>query len=299
MPKRWHSSLVAKPVAFIEGFEEDDIDTGDLTIHLERGGSGPPLLLLHGYPQTHAMWHKVAPKLAEDYSVIVPDLRGYGDSSKPAGDPAHETYSFRAMARDQVAVMTALGYDDFALVGHDRGGRVSHRLTLDHPDAVSRLCVLDIIPTRTLYQTADQRIATGYYHWYFLIQPFDFPERMIGADPEWYIRGRTENFASAEAVAEYVRCFSDPACIHATCEDYRAGASIDLAHDEDDLGQKIECPFLVLWGEKGLMGRAYDVADTWRERVRSVQGQGMPCGHFIPEEAPDETVAALQDFLAG
>lgn len=280
-----------------EGFSTHDIDTGEVRIRTLKGGEGPPVLLLHGYPQTHAEWDYVARRLAEDHTVIATDLRGYGDSDKPPGDPAHETYSFRKMAADQVAVMSTLGFDRFDLVGHDRGGRVSHRLALDHPDRVNSVTVMDIIPTRTLYDTVDKRVATGYYHWFFLIQPFDFPERLLGADPETFIRERCDKYSTPEAVDDYVRCFSDPACIHATCEDYRAAASIDLDHDEADIERQIECPLLVLWGSRGLMGKAYDVLGTWRERARDVRGYALDCGHYLPEERPEETYAAVAAFL--
>jgi len=288
------------------GFEQKRIAGAGADINLRIGGKGPPLLLLHGYPQTHAMWHRIAPRLAEDYTVVCADLRGYGDSSKPATDDRHAPYSKRASAADMVAVMQALGFPRFRLAGHDRGGRVSHRLALDHPQAVEKLAVLDIIPTRTLFETVNQQVATGYYHWFFLIQPFDMPERMIGADPEYYLRRKTGQWSSAgfgfdpEAWAEYRRCFSDPATIHASCEDYRAAASVDLEHDRADENNRIACPLLVLWGEKGLMHKAYDVLETWRGKAAgSVVGQPVPSGHFLPEEAPEETFQALRRFFAG
>lgn len=286
------------------GFEQKRVNGVGAEINLRIGGKGPALLLLHGYPQTHAMWHRIAPKLAEDYTVICADLRGYGDSSKPATQPDHSSYSKRATAADMAAVMTALGFETFRLAGHDRGGRVAHRLALDFPERVEKLAVLDIIPTRTLFETVNQQVATGYYHWFFLIQPFDMPERMIGADPEYYFRKKTGQWSGAghkfddEAMAEYLRCFRDPATIHASCEDYRAAASIDLEHDRADGDRRIRCPLLVLWGEKGLMHKAYDVLGTWREKAAgSVEGHAVPSGHFLPEEAPDETYAALRRFF--
>ncbi|WP_370155228.1 alpha/beta fold hydrolase [Ferrovibrio sp.] len=288
------------------GFEQKRLAGAGAEINLRVGGSGPPLLLLHGYPQTHAMWHRIAPRLAADYTVVCPDLRGYGDSSKPATDAEHMPYSKRAMAADMVAVMQALGFDRFRLAGHDRGGRVSHRLALDHPAAVEKLAVLDIIPTRTLFETVNQQVATGYYHWFFLIQPFDMPERMIGSDPKYYLRRKTGQWSGADfafdpqAWAEYARCFRDPATIHASCEDYRAAASIDLVHDRADEAARIACPLLVLWGEKGLMHRAYDVPAAWRDKAAGpVRAAAMPSGHFLPEEAPEETLLALQQFFAG
>lgn len=290
-----------------DGFAVKDIETSGASIHLRVGGSGPPLLLLHGYPQTHVMWHRVAGQLARDFTVVVPDLRGYGDSSKPPGDDQHIAYSKREMARDQVLVMAALGFERFFLAGHDRGGRVAHRLALDHADSVKRLAVLDIVPTHKLYTNVTKAFATAYYHWFFLIQPYDIPERLIGADPDYYLRKKLELWSggdasavfSADAIAEYLRCFSDPAAIHASCEDYRAAATIDLVHDEGDLDVKLVCPVLALWGEKGFMHKQYDVLDTWRERAVNVRGAPLPSGHFLAEEAPDETFAALHEFFDG
>jgi haloacetate dehalogenase len=265
------------------------------------------LLLLHGYPQTHLMWHKVAPVLAERFTVVCPDLRGYGDSARPPSDPAHEVYCKRSNARDMVAVMRALGFERFLLAGHDRGGRVAHRLALDHPERLEKLAVLDIVPTRTLFRATNQAIAQGYYHWFFLAQPYDLPERLIGGDPVYYLHwmlGRwgtgLEHFAPA-ALAEYERCFRDPAVIHASCEDYRAAATIDLEHDEADLAtKKIDCPLLALWGARGLMERHFDVLATWRERAGGeVSGRALACGHFLPEELPEETAAELLAFFAG
>jgi haloacetate dehalogenase len=288
----------------LDGFARERVDTGEVEIDLVRGGSGPPLLLLHGYPQTRAMWHLVAPRLAERFTVVVPDLRGYGDSSKPAGSREHAEYSKRAMANDQVAVMTNLGFDRFAVVGHDRGGRVGHRLALDHPDRVTRLAVIDIVPTHLVFRSTDEAIARSTYHWFFLSQPFDLPERLIGGDPSFFLRwhlrswsGGRDEFFAPDALAEYERCFADPACIHATCEDYRAGASIDLVHDEADLDRKVSCPLLVLWGE-GRLDRRFDVLACWRERAVDVRGRSLPGGHFLAEELPEETISELVSFLA-
>ena len=288
-----------------EGFETRQIETSGTTINLVTGGSGPPLLLLHGYPQSHVMWHKIAPRLAQDYTVVAPDLRGYGDSGKPAGDPEHMNYSKRVMAQDQVDVMTALGFDSFLLVGHDRGARVSHRLTKDHPQRVQKLATLDIIPTRRMFQIVNQAMATNTYHWFFLIQPYDFPERVIGAGAEYFVRRafeRVKDFAQVfppEALNEYVRCYCDPATIHATCEDYRAGASIDLVHDDADFDNKVSCPMLALWSETGYVGRTQDVLQVWREYATDVRGQSLTCGHYLAEEKPDETYAAIRSFLLG
>jgi haloacetate dehalogenase len=286
-----------------EGFVQRQVRTSGTTIHLVQGGSGPPLLLLHGYPQTHVMWHKIAPRLAQDFTVVAADLRGYGDSGKPPGDPEHLQYSKRVMAQDQVEVMQQLGFDAFLLVGHDRGARVAHRLAKDHPQRVRKLAVLDIIPTRRMFQIVNKEMATNTYHWFFLIQPYDFPERLIGAAADYFIRSRFERARDAAtvfpaaAVAEYVRCFCDPAAIHATCEDYRAGASIDLVHDEADLDNKVRCPLLALWSATGYVGRTQDVLQVWREYATDVRGQALPCGHFLAEELPDETCAALRAFL--
>ena len=286
-----------------EGFEPRQIRTSGTTINLVQGGNGPPLLLLHGYPQTHVMWHKIAPRLAQDFTVVAADLRGYGDSGKPHGDPEHLQYSKRAMAQDQAEVMQQLGFDSFLLVGHDRGARVSHRLAKDHPQRVRKLAVLDIIPTHRMFQIVNKAMATNTYHWFFLIQPYDFPERLIGAAADYFIRSRFERGKDAatiflaEAVEEYVRCFCDPAAIHATCEDYRAGASIDLVHDKADLATKVSCPLFALWSTTGYVGRTQDVLQVWREYATDVRGHGLPCGHFLAEELPDETYAALRAFL--
>jgi haloacetate dehalogenase len=286
-----------------EGFESRRVETSEATIDVAIGGSGPPVLLLHGYPQTRAMWHAVAPALAERLTVVAADLRGYGDSSKPAGGGDHAAYSKRAMARDQVEAMAALGYDAFAVVGHDRGGRVGHRMALDHPERVTRLAVLDIVPTRTIFTNVSQEVATAYYHWFFLIQPYDFPERLIGADPNYYLdfslaswSARDDAF-SPDALAEYKRCFRDPATIHASCEDYRAAASIDLEHDAADLHRRVECPLLALWGSRGRIAKLFDVLGAWRERAATVDGRALDCGHFPAEEAPRETADELLAFL--
>ena len=286
-----------------EGFESRRIATGETEIHCVFGGAGPPLLLLHGYPQTHVMWHKLAPSLAERFTVVACDLRGYGASGKPDGGPDHTGYSKRAMARDQAEVMTALSHETFSVVGHDRGGRVAHRLTLDFPDRVARLATLDIAPTLAMYERTDKAFASAYYHWFFLIQPFDLPERLIGADPDYYLERKIGAWSRGGALFDpaaleaYKAAFRDPATIHATCEDYRAAAGIDLEHDRADLGRRVECPVLALWGARGVVGRGYDVVGLWLERALDVRGQAIDCGHFLAEEAPEETLEALLDFL--
>ncbi len=282
-----------------EGFETAMIETGAATIRVRHGGSGPPLLLLHGHPQTHVMWHKIAPRLAEDFTVVAADLTGYGDSSKPTTTPDHLPYSKRAMAQDQVAVMRSLGFDRFFVAGHDRGGRCAYRMALDHPERVQKLAVLDIVPTSEAFRRADMKFGLGYWHWFFLAQPFDFPERLIGADPDaYYFRGTRDLFAP-EALSEYLRCVRNPATIHAMCEDYRAGATIDFALDEADRGtRRIACPTLALWGRRGALEGWYDVLGIWRDWADDVQGRALDSGHYLAEEAPDETYAALRAFFA-
>jgi haloacetate dehalogenase len=286
-----------------EGFSQERIVTSGAEINLRIGGKGPPLLLLHGYPQSHVLWHRIAPALAERFTVVCSDLRGYGDSSKPPGGGDHATYSKRAMAEDQARVMEELGYRRFGVAGHDRGGRVGHRMALDFPESVQRLAVLDIAPTLTMFRRADMDFGMTYYHWFFLAQPYDLPERLIGADPVFFLEWKLGAWGSGievfdpEALAEYKRCFADPATIHASCEDYRAAASIDLMHDEEDLERRIDCPLLVLWGDKGFVGRTYDVLAVWREKAERVEGRAVPSGHFVPEEAPDETLQSFLDFF--
>lgn len=286
-----------------EGFESKRVTTRQTEINLKVRGDGPPLLLLHGYPQTHVIWHKIAPRLAERFTVVVTDLRGYGDSGKPVTDTDHSPYSKRAMAADQVEVMSEMGFEKFSVVGHDRGGRVAHRMVRDFPDRVEKIAVLDIAPTATMYGATDKVFATAYYHWFFLIQPDGLPEHMIGCDPEFYLSrkmaawGKANGAITEEAFAEYLRCFSDPATIHATCEDYRAAAGIDLEHDAANAGEKIDNPLLALWGQEGFVAKAYDVLETWRDVASDVSGHAVPGGHFLPEEAPEETLKALLEFL--
>ena len=284
------------------GFSARKIRTRGATINLKTGGSGEPLLLLHGYPQTHAMWHKVAPELARDYTVVCPDLRGYGDSSKPKGLPDHSNYSKRAMALDMAEVMSALGHERFHVVGHDRGGRVAHRLARDHARRVRSLTVLDISPTLKMYQNTNLQFAKAYYHWFFLIQEAPLPELMLQGQAPFFIlkrlgRGKSgvKHF-SKEAMAEYVRAFKDPRTIHSTCEDYRASATIDLIHDQREKS-KLRMPLLALWGRHGVIEALFDCLSDWREVAADVRGRPLACGHFIPEEKPRELLAELRRFL--
>lgn len=286
----------------LDGFTTERIRAGEVLVNVCRGGQGPPLLLLHGYPQTHASWHRVAPALAQQFTVVCPDLRGYGDSDKPPGGADHAAYSKRTMALDQLRLMTALGFPRFAVGGHDRGARVALRLALDHPDAVSHLALLDIVPTQTIYETIDQRRATTVWRYFFLIQPHDLPERLIAGDRLGYLRWTLDEWCAtpgaldARAVAEYERCF-DAATIHATCEDYRAGATIDLIHDRADASRRLDCPALALWSSTGI-GSAYDVPGIWRERAPRFAGTALDCGHFLAEEQPDRVTDLLRSFLS-
>jgi haloacetate dehalogenase len=282
-----------------EGFERVRVETEGASINAVRGGEGPPLLLLHGSPQTLAMWHLVAPRLAEDFTVIATDLRGYGDSSKPESAPNHEPYSKRAMAEDQVAVMRHFGFEQFALCGHDRGGRVGYRMALDHPGVVTKLAVLDIVPTWEAFNRADMSFGLSYWHWFFLAQPFDLPERLLAVEPEKALfRGGSEAIAP-EAMEQYVRCLREPETIHATCEDYRAAATLDHEHDAKDreAGRRIGCPVLALWGGRGFLEGHYDVLGVWRGWADDVQGRALDSGHYIPEEAPEETLSEVRAFF--
>ena len=285
-------------------FTERKIRTSGASIHVEYGGDGPPVLLLHGYPQTHAMWHKVAPALARDYTVVCPDLRGYGDSSKPRGLPDHSNYSKRAVAQDMVEVMDKLGHRAFHVVGHDRGARVGHRLARDHGRRVRSLTVLDISPTLKMYESTNMQFAKAYYHWFFLIQEAPLPEDMLrGVGPGYIFKrlGRGKSglkYFSKEAMAEYVRAFRDPRTIHATCEDYRAAATIDLVHDRKSRA-KITMPVLALWGRQGVIAALFDCLADWREVATDVRGRALQCGHFIPEEKPQELIAELRRFWKG
>jgi haloacetate dehalogenase len=291
--------------ALFPGFTSEMVATTGATIRTLRGGSGPPLLLLHGHPQTHVCWHKIAEPLAKHFTVILTDLRGYGDSSKPDGGERSVNYSPRAMARDQLEVMRHFGFERFGVAGHDRGGRVAHRMALDFPAAIARIAVLDIAPTLTMYRRTDQEFATRYVWWFFQIQAYPIPEHLIGMDPEFYLRehigrqNKTPGAITEAALAEYLRCYCATDTIHALCEDYRAAAGIGLELDASDEAdrRKIIAPLLALWGAKGVVGQLYDVLATWREKANDVSGKPLDCGHLLPEEAPEETLAELRRFF--
>ncbi|WP_233861909.1 alpha/beta fold hydrolase [Paraburkholderia adhaesiva] len=289
-----------------QGFTPFTVRTADgIDIHGVKGGEGPPLLLLHGHPQTHMIWHRCADELARHFTVIATDLRGYGASSKPAGDSSHVTYSKREMANDQVAVMRHFGHERFLVCAHDRGARVAHRMALDHADAVERLMLLDIAPTLAMYEQADRKFATLYYHWFFLIQPEPLPESLIGANTDLYVERAMGNrhaglapFAP-EALDAYRAALRQPGAVHAMCEDYRASATIDLEHDRADIerGNKVACPLRVLWGAEGVIEQCFDALGEWRKVARDVSGRSLACGHYIPEEASGELVAEMLAFF--
>jgi haloacetate dehalogenase len=287
-----------------QGFTRHRIKLADVEIHGVVGGTGAPVLLLHGYPQCLAMWARVAPALAAHYTVVCADLRGYGDSSKPEQTPDCANYSFRAMAQDQVALMRELGFERFHLIGHDRGGRVGHRMALDHPKAVKSLTVMDIVPTHAMFMETDRHLAAGYWHWYFLAQPSPFPEHFIGADPDYFFErsligwgaAKLEDF-DAQMLAEYRRCWRDPKMIHGSCSDYRAALRVDLEHDGRDIHQKVQCPVLAFWGSLGLMHRLFDIGAQWRRRCVNVATATLPGGHFFVDQFPRETTRQLLEFL--
>lgn len=291
--------------ALYPGFSNGIANTGGVEIPYVMGGSGPPLLLLHGHPQTKAIWHKVASVLARSFTVIASDLRGYGDAGKPQGLPDHSTYNKREMARDQVALMQHLGFERFSLVGHDRGGRVGHRLAMDFPGVIQKMMLLDISPTLAMYEQTTMAFARAYWHWFFLIQPAPLPERLIGADPEFYLREfigmRSAGMGpfTPDTWAEYLRAITDPACVHAMCEDYRAAATIDLEHDraDRDAGKKLACPLRVLWGKQGVIEQCFDPLTDWSRVAESVSGRALDCGHYIPEEAPEALLEEIEQFM--
>jgi haloacetate dehalogenase len=290
----------------LEGFARTQIKTDGAEIVLRHGGKGPPLLLMHGNPFTHVCWHKVAPRLAEEFTVVLPDLRGYGDSSKPDGGADHAAYSFRSMANDQVAVMKQLGHDQFQAAGHDRGARVLHRMCLDHPEIVTRAAFMDMLPQHHLLNNVTKRWGMFSWHWFFMVQPNPLPETMISADPEFYIRRKLAktpqglNFFDPRALAEYIRCIKDPKTVYGMCEDYRATFGVDLDMDTADFGsgKKVDCPAMILWGEKGGVGRNHDAAAIWAHYATNIARTAtVPSGHYLQEECPEETYAELRKFF--
>jgi haloacetate dehalogenase len=292
----------------MEGFKRSEIKTSGATIVTVTGGSGPPLLLLHGNPFTHLSWHKFAPRLAKEFTVVATDLRGYGDSSKPPGGADHSAYSFRNMALDQVEVMASLGFKKFMVAGHDRGARVTHRLCLDHPDVVERASILDIIPQHNLYSHMTREWAKASYHWLFMIQPEPLPETLMSRDPDFYINTKLAktpaglSFFGKEALEEYRRCFRNPATVHAMCEDYRATYGVDFEMDKADFaaGKKVTTPLLLLWGATGAVGRNHKPAEVWKNYATDIRGaKALPCGHYLAEEAPEETYQELREFFRG
>jgi haloacetate dehalogenase len=286
-----------------DNFTLKTIDADGESIRARIGGSGPPLLLLHGNPQTHVMWHAVAPVLAQHFTVIATDLTGYGMSSKPPSSDDHVPYSKRAMADDQIAVMRKLGYSQFMVAGHDRGARVAYRMALDHPDVVQKLAVLDIIPTLDAFERGGREFGLGYYHWFFLAQPEPLPETLINKDPDWFWHWHTDrgqgHFFVAEAAEDYLTCFRNSETVRAICEDYRAGATIDCRIDAKDkeAGRRITCPLLVLWGKRARLEAWYDTLAVWREWADDVRGGALDCGHYLAEEKPEETAEALISFF--
>src|ERR1700677_466973 len=287
-----------------EGFDRKILDVGGVQIACAVGGTGPPVLLLHGYPQCRAMWARVAPKLAARYTVVCADLRGYGDSAKPKCAQDRSNYSFRAFAEDQLGAMRLLGFDRFHMVGHDRGGRTGHRMALDHPAAVRSLTVMDIVPTFAMFMNTNRKVAQAYWHWYFLAQPEPFPERLIGADPDYFYEASLLGWGAAkigdfaaDMLAEYRRCWRQPDMIHGSCSDYRAAASVDLEHDDADIDRKVSCPTLVLYGAAGAMAALYDIPAEWRSRCTDVTDAAVPGGHFFVDQFPEETARIVGQFL--
>ena len=297
-------------MAWFEGFDSRRVAVNGVELFVRIGGdaAAPPLLMLHGFPQTHAIWHRIAQRLRSHFRLVLPDLRGYGDSAKPAGEADHANYSKRTMALDMAELMAQLGHECFALVGHDRGARVAHRLALDHAARVTKLCLIDIAPTLDMYERTTMAFASLYYHWFFLIQPAPLPEKLLGADPKFFLHSAFGGWGSKlldhlepQALADYERCFAMPDTLHANCEDYRASAGIDLEHDRASRAavQRIACDTLVLWGERGVVHRLFEPLELWRAQCAGqVQGELMPAGHFIPEELPDETAERLLRFFA-
>ena len=288
-----------------EGFQHGRVAVGSGEVAYVVGGSGPPVLMLHGFPQNKAMWARVGPRLADDFTVICADLRGYGDSDKPTCLSDRSNYSFRTMANDQLSLMRRLGFERFHVVGHDRGGRTGHRLALDHPEAVASLTVMDIVPTHAMFMDTNRKVAGSYWHWYFLSQPEPFPEHMIGCDPDYFYETCLTGWGATtvadfdrEMLDDYRRCWRDPAMIHGSCSDYRAAASIDLEHDETDIKRKVSCPTLVFYGSKGAMARLFDIPAEWRRRCSLVKEAALPGGHFFVDQFPTETARIVSEFLS-
>lgn len=299
------SSLVnIGPSEFIEGFNLMDarLETG-IKMRFAIGGKGPALMLVHGHPHTHIIWRKVAPLLAQKYTVVLPDLRGYGDTDKPESTPDHRPYSKKEMAKDLISLMRLLNRPTFAFVGHDRGARVGHLLALDYPESVTKAVFVDIAPTATMYALTNKEFATKYFWWFFLIQPEPFPEKLIGFDPDYFLHHhidgqiKIKGCVEDKAFDEYLRCYKDPRTIHAICEDYRAAATIDLDDDKEDADKKIQCPLYLLWGARGTVGKLYDVVGTWKEKAVTVSGEALDCGHSPEEECPSGFLEKVLAFL--
>lgn len=299
------SSLVnIGPSEFIEGFNLMDarLETG-IKMRFAIGGKGPALMLVHGHPHTHIIWRKVAPLLAQKYTVVLPDLRGYGDTDKPESTPDHRPYSKKEMAKDLISLMRLLSMPTFAFIGHDRGARVGHRLALDYPESVTKAVFVDIAPTATMYALTNKEFATKYFWWFFLIQPEPFPEKLIGFDPDYFLHHhingqiKIKGCVEDKAFNEYLRCYKDPRTIHAICEDYRAAATIDLDDDKEDADKKIQCPLHLLWGARGTVGKLYDVVGTWKEKAVTVSGEALDCGHSPEEECPSGFLEKVLAFL--
>ena len=292
------------PSDFIAGFNlfNAKLATG-IKMRFAIGGSGSPILLVHGHPHTHIIWRKIAPKLAETHTVILPDLRGYGDTEKPESQPDHRPYSKREMAKDLMSLMHLLGFEKFTFIGHDRGARVGHRLALDYPEALTKAVFVDIAPTATMYALTNKEFATKYFWWFFLIQPEPFPEKLIGFDPEYFLHHhidgqiKIKGVVEERAFKEYLRCYQNPDTIHAICEDYRAAATIDLEDDKADSDRRIECPLYLLWGARGTVGKLYDVVGTWRDKAIDVSGEALDCGHSPEEECPEIFLEKVLKFL--
>jgi haloacetate dehalogenase len=300
------SSVYPNQMLMFEEFERKTVEVDGIDIACVVGGSGPPVLLLHGFPQNKSMWARVAPQLARNFTVVCADLRGYGDSAKPKCALDCSNYAFRAFANDQIGLMRNLGFERFHVGGHDRGGRTVHRMALDHPEAVLTLTVIDIVPTYTMLTETNRHVAAAYWHWYFLAQPEPFPERLIESDPDFFYETCLLGWGAAkisdfdqEMLADYRRCWRQPAMIHGSCSDYRAAVSVDLEHDTADIDRMVDCPTLVLYGSLGTMARLFDIPGEWRKRCTNVTAEALPGGHFFVDQFPDQTAEVLLSFLNG